>query len=161
MTPTSVLLGVLLALPARALGASGPPQKPSLGRRHHERATSTPLPDYALTHAPYSYLHSAERTFPSDITVHLNNTIPETANRTALGPVGSVTIDTLDSYASDVYLTSADKVSGNPAWLLSDYGIPQIDGYSAAPGLIIAAEKNETTTDVFYFNFYSYNWARP
>lgn len=118
------------------------------------------LPAHALTYAPWSYLYSGDKTFPSDITVHLNHTIPEVAY-TAIGAAGSVTVDTLSSYASDVYLTSADSVLDDPAWLLSDYGIPDSTGYSAAPGLIIAAEKNASTTDVFYFYFYSYNIGRP
>lgn len=118
------------------------------------------LPDYAITYAPWAYLYSGEETFPSDITVHLNHTIPE-VDYEATGTAGSVTVDTLDSYGSDVYLTSEANIEDNPAWLLSDYGIPDSSGYSAAPGLIIAAEKNSTTTDVFYFYFYSYNWGRP
>ncbi|PSR99156.1 hypothetical protein BD289DRAFT_58182 [Coniella lustricola] len=125
-------------------------------------AAAVPLPDYAITYAPWSYLYSSEGTFPSDITVHLNHTIPE-VNYAAIGAAGSVTVDTLDTYASDVYLTSADDISDEPAWLLSDYGMPDVggSGYSAAPGLIIAAEKNESVVDVFYFYFYSYNWGRP
>lgn len=118
------------------------------------------LPDYAITYAPWTYIHSEEGTFPSDITIHLNHTIPE-VDYEAIGAAGSVTLNTLDDLASDVYLTSEDNIEINPAWLLSDYGIPDSSGYSAAPGLIIAAEKNCTTTDVFYFNFYSYNWGRP
>lgn len=118
------------------------------------------LPAYATTYAPWSYLYSEEGTFPSDITVHLNHTIPE-VDYSAIGEAGSVTVNNLNSYASDVYLTSQDNIADNPTWLLSDYGIPDSSGYSAAPGLIIAAEKNATTTDVFYFYFYSYNWGRP
>ncbi|KUI73510.1 Putative vacuolar protein sorting-associated protein TDA6 [Cytospora mali] len=126
-------------------------------KRLHRREA---LPDYAITYAPWSYLYSEEGTFPSDVAIHLNHTIPE-VDYEATGSAGSVTLDTLDSYSSDVYLTSEDNIENNPAWLLSDYGIPDSSGYSAAPGLIIAAEKNSTTTDVFYFYFYSYNWGRP
>lgn len=118
------------------------------------------LPDYAINYAPWSYLYSEDRTFPSDVTVHLNHTIPE-VDYEAVASAGSLTIDTLNTYPSNVYLTSEDNVDENPAWLLSDYGIPDSTGYSAAPGLIIAVEKNSTTTDVFYFYFYSYNWGRP
>lgn len=85
------------------------------------------IPDYALTYAPVSYLYSGEGWFPSDITIHLNNTIPE-VDYVATGDAGSVTVDTLDTYTSDVYLTSKDNVEGNPAWLLSDYGIPDTSG---------------------------------
>ncbi|KAJ5560337.1 hypothetical protein N7513_002736 [Penicillium frequentans] len=121
------------------------------------------LPDYAITYAPLSYLYSGEKWFPSDITTHLANVEPE-EDYTAIGTNGSVTLDTLDSLSSDVYLTASDgpildPLDGTPAWLSSDYGIPDSDGLSAAPGLIIAAEKNSTTTDVFYFYFYSYNYG--
>ncbi|KAF3761940.1 hypothetical protein M406DRAFT_74863 [Cryphonectria parasitica EP155] len=150
----TVLLHLSSLLLQPSLTSAAPGQK----RRTLQKREA--LPDYAITYAPWSYLYSAEGTFPSDITVHLNNTIPE-ENYVALGAVGSVTVDTLDSYASDVYLTSADNIADDPAWLLSDYGIPDAVGYSAAPGLIIAAEKNASTTDVFYFYFYSYNYGRP
>lgn len=125
---------------------------------------ANPLPDYALTYAPYSYLYTGERTFPSDVTVHLNHTIPEVDRTPVAGftTAGSVTLDTLNNLASGVYLTSADDIFSQPAWLVSDYGAPEnATGYSAAPGLILGVEKNESTVDVFYFYFYSYNWGRP
>ena len=128
-----------------------------LAAPHKQLRKREALPDYAITYAPYSYLYSGESYFPSDITTHLANTIPE-VDFVAIGTNGSVTVDTLDDYNSSVYLTSANKPSMTEAWLYSDYGIPS-DGYSAAPGLIIAAEKNSTTTDVFYFYFYSYNYG--
>ncbi|KAL1851688.1 hypothetical protein VTK73DRAFT_9379 [Phialemonium thermophilum] len=121
------------------------------------------LPDYALRYAPLSYLHSNESWFLSDVEVHLANVQPE-VNFSALGPVGSVTLDNLASYASNVYLTAAgspilNPENGTPGWLQSRYGIPDASGRSAAPGLIIAAEKDSSTTDVFYFYFYSYNYG--
>lgn len=75
-----------------------------------------------------------------------------------------MTLDTLDSLASDVYLTSSggpilDPASSTLDWLYSTYGKPDSNGLSAAPGLIISAEKNSTTIDVFYFYFYSYNYG--
>ena len=131
----------------------------TLAAPHKQLRKREALPDYATTNAPYSYLYSGESYFPSDITTHLANTNPE-VDFVAIGANGSVTVDTLDNYNSSVYLTSANKPSDSAAWLYSDYGIPS-DGYSAAPGLIIAAEKNSTTTDVFYFYFYSYNFGGP
>lgn len=150
----SLLVSLTTAAPRRGEAQAQPLRK--------RDATTTPLPSYAITYAPWSYLYSGEGTFPSDITVHLNNTIPE-VNYAAIGTAGSVTVDTLDTYASDVYLTSAEDIFDQPAWLLSEYGAPAADGsgYSAAPGLIIATEKNESVVDVFYFYFYSYNWGRP
>lgn len=126
----------------------------------HKRAG---LPSFAITYAPLSYLYSGEKWFLSDITTHLANVQPE-VNFKATGAQGSVTLDTLNTFSSDVYLTASDgpildPLSDTPAWLLSNYGIPDTNGHSAAPGLIIAAEKNSTTTDVFYFYFYSYNYG--
>lgn len=121
------------------------------------------LPDYAISYAPLTYLYSGEKWFPSDIAIHLENVQPE-VNFTANGANGSVTLDTLNNLSSDVYLTASDgpildPLDGTPAWLSSDYGTPNSDGLSAAPGTIIAVEKNSTTTDVFYFHFYSYNYG--
>lgn len=147
-TPPFVLTAFLLSLQVAAIASS------TFGQRAEN------LPAYALTYAPWSYLYSGDKTFPSDITVHLNHTVPE-VDYTSIGDAGSVTVNTLSTYASNVYLTSADNVLEEPAWLLSDYGVPDSSGYSAAPGLIIAAEKNASTTDVFYFYFYSYNIGRP
>lgn len=139
--------------------AAAAPRKEA-GSKLRKRDT---LPDYAITYAPLSYLYSSEQWFPSDITTHLANVMPE-VDYVATGTNGSVTLANLDTYASDVYLTASDgpildPLDGVPAWLYSDYGIPDSTGLSAAPGTIIAAEKNSTTTDVFYFYFYSYNYG--
>jgi hypothetical protein len=71
------------------------------------------LPAYAITYAPMSYLYSGEKWFPSDISIHLENVEPE-VNYTAIGSNDSVTLDTLDTYASDVYLTAPDGPSSTP-----------------------------------------------
>ena len=66
------------------------------------------LPDYAITYAPLTYLYSEEKWFPSDIKTHLQNVQSEVnyvASGTS-GTSGSVTLDTLSTYASDVYLTA-------------------------------------------------------
>ena len=66
----------------------------------------------------------------------------------------TVTLETLDELASDVYLTSKDNVENNPAWLV---GVkPSSSGYTSAPATIIVADKTDHV-DVFYFYFYSYN----
>jgi hypothetical protein len=142
------------------LTAAAPRQE---DRSKLRRRQAGALPDYAITYAPLSYLYSSESWFPSDITTHLANVEPE-ENYVSSGASGSVTVDTLDSYSSGVYLTASDgpilnPLDDSPAWILSDYGIPDSSGYSAAPGLIIAVELNSTTTNVFYFYFYSYNYG--
>lgn len=65
------------------------------------------LPDYAIKYAPLTYLYSEEKWFPSDVQTHLQNVQPE-VNYVASGTSGSVTLDTLSTYASDVYLTASD-----------------------------------------------------
>ena len=115
---------------------------------HTKRDT---IPDYAITYAPYSYLHSGESWWPSDVATHLKHCTPE-VNFAAVGP--AATLETLDDLAPDVYLTSDDNVEDNPAWLL---GVkPDSSGYTSAPATIIVVDKTEYV-DVFYFFFYSYN----
>ncbi|KAI1432427.1 hypothetical protein GGR50DRAFT_598514 [Xylaria sp. CBS 124048] len=116
------------------------------------------LPDYAITYAPWTFLYSGEVYFPSDITTHLENVLPE-VNFVAIGDAGSVTLANLNTFNSSVFLTAADDPSDNPDWITSGYGKPDSNGVSGAPGTIIAVEKNSTTTDVFYFHFYSYNFG--
>jgi hypothetical protein len=117
------------------------------------------LPSFAITYAPYSFLYTGESYWPSDLTTHLENVIPE-YNFSPLADVGSVTLDTLDNYNSSVYLTGANNaISDPPSWATSDYGKPDSTGYSTAPALIIAVELNSTTTDVYYHLFYSYNYG--
>ncbi|KAI0146291.1 hypothetical protein GGR57DRAFT_291769 [Xylariaceae sp. FL1272] len=116
------------------------------------------LPDYAITYAPITYLYSGELYYPSDISVHLAHVQPE-VNYVAIGANNSVNLNNLNSLNSSVYLTASEKPSNNPYWITSGYGKPDANGLSGAPGTIIAVEKNETWTDVFYFHFYSYNYG--
>ena len=118
------------------------------------KAKRDTLPDFALTYAPYSHLYSGESWWPSDTSIHLQHVTPE-VNYVPVGE--NATMETLDTFATDVYLTSNDNVETNPAWLTSDYGIPNNTGYSVAPATIIAAAKPGDIVDVFYFYFYSYN----
>ena len=151
------LAGVLAAA---AVTTAAP--APASGSANNKRQT-TPLPAYALTYAPISYLYSGESWWPSDIATHLANTIPEVDFVAVPGftAAGSVLLATLDAQSSSVYLTSKDNVDSSPAWLLSAYGKPTTTtgGYSAAPGTIVAVQKNATWVDVFYFYFYSYNYG--
>lgn len=135
-----------LALLAVLEPASAAPSTKKLNKRDS-------IPDYALTYAPYTYLYSGEEWFCSDIAVHVEHMSMEADY---VNVSTTVTLETVDEYSSDDYMTSYDNVEDNPAWLLSDYGIPDDSGYSAAPATIIAVDKDDVT-DVFYFYFYSYN----
>lgn len=111
-------------------------------------------PSYALRYAPYTHLCSGEQWWPSDIAVHMQHVTPE-VNFTPVE--SSVTLENLNTFSSDTYLTSNDNVADSPDWLLSAYGIPDSTGYSTAPATIIVAPKDGGVVDVFYFYFYSYN----
>lgn len=111
------------------------------------------IPSYAITYAPYTYLNSAEKWFPSDIATHVQHMSMEADH---VNVSTTVTLEKLLDYSSDDYMTSYDNVEDDPAWLLSTYGTPDSTGYSAAPATIIAVDKTDYV-DVFYFYFYSYN----
>ena len=115
----------------------------------------TSIPGYALEFAPYSHLWSEEEWWPSDITTHIQHTTPEIAYKAFNKTIA--TIQNLNTFTTDVYLTSDDNVEDNPAWLLSADNTPTSDGYSAAPATIICVDKGNSTVDAFYFYFYSYN----
>jgi hypothetical protein len=121
-------------------------------------AAVTPIPDYAIKYAPYSYLASDEQYWPSDITTHLQHVYPS-VNKTAIAQ--STTLGQLSGYANNTFLTSKDDVFDQDApdesWLTSTYGIPKSSGLSAAPATIIAVPKPGNVVDVFYFLFYSWD----
>ncbi|CAK7563312.1 MAG: Vacuolar protein sorting-associated protein 62 [Sporothrix epigloea] len=151
--------GVLAAVSVTGSHAAPAP----LNANTQSKRQSGSLPSYALEYAPISYLYSGEQWWPSDITTHLANVIPE-INFTPVdgfSDAGSVTLATLNDQDSSVYLTSKDNPDDSPDWLVSAYGQPTstTGGYSAAPGTIIAVQKNDTWVDVFYFYFYSYNYG--
>ncbi|KAI9740279.1 MAG: Vacuolar protein sorting-associated protein 62 [Cirrosporium novae-zelandiae] len=117
------------------------------------KAKRSTIPDYALTYAPYSHLWSEEEWWPSDIATHVEHVTPEVDY---VAVASSVTLEDLDTFSTDTYLTSNDNVEDNPAWLLSAENEPDDDGYSAAPATIICSDKTDYV-DCFYFYFYSYN----
>ncbi|RDW87309.1 hypothetical protein BP5796_03003 [Coleophoma crateriformis] len=121
---------------------------------HKSLATRDTIPSYALTYAPYTHLYSGEKWWPSDIAIHVQHVTP----KVNYAPVASnVTLENLNTFSTDTYLTSDDNVADSPDWLLSAYGMPDSAGYSTAPATIIVAPKNDCVVDVFYFYFYSYN----
>ena len=114
------------------------------------------FPDFVLKYAPLSYLYSDEQYWPTDIAVHLPKVFPE-VNFT---PVGTPpTLQTLSSYASNVYLTAVDDVVAHDTeFYRSTVGKP-VNGVSAAPATIIVVEKPGGITDAFFFYFYSFNFG--
>merc|ERR1712093_779503 len=148
------LLQVLLLLLASARAA------PLLLQRRD------PLPDYVLKYAPLVFLSADEKWWPTDVTVFLNNTQPMVAGSepasmvaasVAASSPASLSLPSLAALPMDTYLTSIDDVAADPAWLYSDEGKPDENGYSAAPAIVIIAPKANGVTDVFYYMFFAYN----
>jgi hypothetical protein len=145
--------GRMLAFVLHALSIT-----PFVAGRATPRATTTPIPSYALKYAPYAYLSPNETYWPSDISTHIQHVFPA-INYTQVA--SSVTLENVATYPSSTFLTSKDNTTNQnaptEAWILSNYGKPSSSGLSAAPATIIAATKPGGIVDVFYFMFYSYN----
>ena len=106
--------------------------------------------------APVLYLHSEETNFPTDLNTFLTHTTPEVNYTPVSGAPSPITVSNLNSLGADVYLTSQDDVTTNPAWL----GGTAPDSNSASAGInsaIIINQKPDNSVDVFYFYFYAYN----
>ncbi|KAF2665911.1 hypothetical protein BT63DRAFT_43649 [Microthyrium microscopicum] len=125
------------------------------------------VPDFVVKHAPLVYLHSQEKYMPSDMAAQLAHTVPKfnldslPANVT-LPTLTLANLDILNQYGnagSDMFLTSVDDITTNPAWLT---GVtPNAAGVceNAKTGTIIVADKGNGITDAFYLSFYAYNWG--
>ena len=117
--------------------------------------------------APLLYLYSKDPYRPSDIGAQLVHTKPR-HNLDPLPPSSvpyPLTLDNLDQLnalgkgGSDIFMTSNDDVSKNPAWLLGV--VPDSEGkvHNAKTCVIIVAEKDNGIVDVFYVYFYAFNWG--
>ncbi|KAH9932056.1 uncharacterized protein BXZ73DRAFT_89999 [Epithele typhae] len=130
------------------LSSSRPPLR---GLRHglpvRLSRRADPVPAFVLANAPLSHLYSNESWWPSDVSEHVKHVVPE-VNFTRVA--SSVTLETLSTFGSDVFLTS-------PSWITSQVGIPDSTGHSAAPVTIVLVEKANNTLDAFFFYFYSYD----
>lgn len=135
------------ALPALlyALTAAATPMR--LARRD-------PVPSFVLQNAPVSHLWSQEQWWPSDVAEHLTHMVPET-DFSAVAQ--EVTLETVGGLGSDVFLTSKDDVTKQPAWITSAVGKPDASAKSAAPATIVLVEKDGGVLDAFFFYFYSFD----
>jgi hypothetical protein len=107
--------------------------------------------------APILYLHSKEEHFPTDLSTFLSHTTPKINYAAVPNTPNPLTLSNLSQLGSDVYLTSNDDVTTNPAWLKGT--APDGDGAirSAKTATIIINEKKDNSIDVFYFYFYAFN----
>lgn len=111
--------------------------------------------------APLVWLDENEEFFPSSLLTHIENTQP-TINRTTIALRGALNLSNLDLLNSfgfqglDVYLTSKIDITTLPSWLRGTP--PSSTGLtSSTSAAIIAVPRTNTTIDVFYTYFYSYN----
>ncbi|KAH9868722.1 hypothetical protein J1614_007794 [Plenodomus biglobosus] len=109
--------------------------------------------------APLVYLHSTEQYFPTSMPFFLNNTTPRVNFHEVAGPSKPLTPSNLNQMAADVFLTSNDDVTKDPAWIRGvkpDGGGSTGDAVTAA---VIIVDKGEGVVDVFYMYFYAYNYG--
>ncbi|KAI9833284.1 MAG: hypothetical protein M1819_003678 [Sarea resinae] len=123
-------------------------------------AIPSSVPSYALDYAPLVWLDVEENYFPSDMAAQLTNTQPElnyTVITTGPSPLTLDNLNSLNPNDEDVYLTSIDDISTNPAWLNGTVpdGSGQTEG--AVSSVIVSVDKGSGEVDVFYFYFYAYN----
>lgn len=92
----------------------------------------------------------------------IDNSQPEVDFKVVSGapsPLNLDNLDSLNSFGDDVYLTSKEDITTNPAWLAgvkpTDSGKTE-DVMTAA---VIVVDKGNGTVDAFYMYFYAYNWG--
>ena len=107
------------------------------------------------------WLTSTDTYYPSDIAAHLSHVQPQVDFKPVDGVPNPLSLDNLkklnDLGGSNVYLTSVDDVTKNPAWL---NGVkPDSTGRTigANTSVIVVNDHQDGTVDAFYFYFYSYN----
>lgn len=122
------------------------------------------IPPYVFEFAPKVWLHSKDPYFPSDIGAQLRHTTPKLNFATVAGAPPELTLDNLDSLNSlaanpqDIYLTSNDDVTKDPAWLKGvapDATTGKTEG--AITGVIIVTDHGSGKVDAFYMYFYAFN----
>ncbi|KAF1983834.1 hypothetical protein K402DRAFT_396309 [Aulographum hederae CBS 113979] len=126
------------------------------------RQTPPGVPQYVVDYAPVVYLHSQDPYRPSDIAAHLTHTQPDKDFAVVSGGPDPLTLDNLDQLngldGANIYLTSKDDVTTDPAWLK---GVTPTDGKTknAIASVIITVDKGNGLLDAFYMYFYSWNYG--
>jgi hypothetical protein len=107
--------------------------------------------------APYCWLYSYEDYWPSLMQEHLEHTTPF-QNYDPLDEQVSVDdLEKLNEYGyRSVFLTSNDNAEEYPYWMGSQDNIPDDQGYSPAPAVLIVVDKG-AYVDAFWFFWYSFN----
>jgi hypothetical protein len=96
---------------------------------------------------------------PTDIKAFLDNTTPRVNFNEVSGPSKPLTQDNVNQLGDDVYLTSNDDVTKNPAWIKGTK--PDTDGKtnSAVTTAVIVNDKGDGNVDAFYMYFYANNYG--
>ena len=111
------------------------------------------------------WLEPQDPTFPSDIGAQLLHTKPELNFAPITNAPSPLTLDNLASLnalgGTDVYLTSVDDVTTNPAWLagVKPDGSGKTNG--AVSCAVIVNDHGNGLVDAFYMYFYAYNLGPP
>ncbi|KAL8971158.1 MAG: hypothetical protein Q9183_001181 [Haloplaca sp. 2 TL-2023] len=127
---------------------------------NHKRQAAG-LPPYVLTYAPKVWLQSQDPYFPSDIGAQLVNTKAQVDFAAVSGAPDPLTLDNLASLnalgGENVYLTSIDDVTKNPAWLkgVKPDGNGKTNG--ARSCAIIVNDRGSGNVDAYYMYFYAFN----
>jgi len=123
-------------------------------------APTEAVPAYVLNYAPLVYLNSKEEYLPSDIAAQLTHTHPKVKD-TVIEHPSPLTLDNLDDLNShgeqDVYLSSNDDVTKDPAWMK---GVrPDVTGKTngVISCCIVVNDHGTGYVDAFYLYFYAYN----
>lgn len=145
------------------------PQKSTeQARQVAKELEGTIIPPYVLTYAPIVVLDRHETFFPSDLSVHLQNTHP-TYNFTAIpnSPtnLSLSNLDQLNSFKDgSVYLSSNEPIISLPKWLRGQKPDKKsLHSEGTVSCIVVVVEKNSTGTDsknivdAFYLYFYSFN----
>jgi len=109
--------------------------------------------------APVVYLDQSDPYRPSDIAAQLVHTVPEINDTLVAGGPSPLTLENLASLnvlgGSEIYLTSTDDFTLDPAWL--NGVVPDSTGktVNATSCAVIIHDRGNATVDVFYFYFYA------
>ncbi|KAL8873615.1 MAG: hypothetical protein Q9174_000940 [Haloplaca sp. 1 TL-2023] len=119
------------------------------------------VPPYVLTYAPKVWLQSQDPYFPSDIGAQLANTKPQVNFATVTAAPSPLTLNNLASLnalgGANVYLTSVDDVTKNPAWLkgVKPDGNGKTNGATSC--VVIVNDRGSGNVDAYYMYFYAFN----
>lgn len=112
--------------------------------------------------APKVYLHSRDPYHPSDFGEALQHTKPYLNFQPLAGAPAQLNLDNLDSLNSlaanprDIYLTSIEDVTTDPAWLKGVAPDPSGKTNGAITAVVIVHDRGAGSVDAFYFYFWAY-----